>query len=276
MRGNVEKLRNETTAREKKWPARRRVAAFVLACAVVAASAPAFSREIFAQNFVLSRDDLWRVVHRVCIPAAKIGIPFPCSRVVVDDKDEAGYAILPVGTGHILTVPTRRISGIEGRQLLSPGQPNYWEAAWEARQRLDADFSKKLDRSDVALVLNSAYGRSQDQLHIHTACVRADVKAALASERGSIGARWARMKLPLQGKLFWARWLPGDDLRGKNVFDLLGPQLRRSSVSMARQTLVVVGGWDRNHAPGFYVLDGQAGGGDDGNGESLLDFKCAR
>ncbi len=266
-------MRNKTAVRKIK---ERTGALLVLACGFTAVSTPSLSREIFGAEFALSRNDLWRVVHRVCIPAAKFGIPFPCSRVVVRDGSDAGYAILPVGTGHVLTVPTQRIAGIESRQLLSSAQPNYWQAAWEARERLDADFGRALDRSDVALALNSAFGRSQDQLHIHTACVRAEVQASLASARGTIGPRWAPMKLPLQGRFFSARWVPGADLSGKNVFDLLGPELRRSSASMARQALVVVGGWDHNHAPGFYVLDDQAGGGDAGQAESLLDFRCRR
>ena len=245
-----------------------------LAVGLVLASASGRAREIFGQDLALSRNDLWRVVHRVCMPAAAIGIPFPCTRFVV--SGDAGYAILPVGTGHVLTVPTQHISGIESRQLLSPKQPNYWQAAWEARARLDADFSRKLDRSDVAMVLNSAYGRSQDQLHIHTACVRADVKAALAEEGTTIGRRWTPMTRRLQAKSFRARWIPGADLRDVDIFDLLGQELLRSSAAMARQTLVVVGGWDRNRAPGFYVLDESAAGREEGNGESLLDFKCQR
>jgi CDP-diacylglycerol pyrophosphatase len=248
--------------------------ALTLAAGLAAVSAPSLAREIFGEDLALSRKDLWRVIQHVCIPAAKIGIAFPCTRVVIEDGRAAGYAILPVGAGHVLTVPTQHIVGIESRELLSPGQPNYWQAAWEARERLEADFSRKLDRDDVALALNSAYGRSQDQLHIHTSCVKAEVKAALARE--SIGPRWTRLRAPIQGKLFSARWVAGADLRETDVFGLLAPELRRSSAAMARQAIVVVGGWDRMHAPGFFVLDDQAGGGDSGHAESLLDFKCRR
>ena len=258
---------------------RKKALAFLLATIVSAglavASLPARSRPVLGVELSLSRNDLWRVVHRVCIPASQISLPFPCTKVVQQDGDAAGYAILPVGAGHILTVPTQRITGIESREVFSPEQPNYWQAAWEQRARLDDDFSRKLDRSDVALALNSAYGRSQDQLHIHTACVKSEVKAALADDR-AIGPRWSRLPTSIGGSFYSVRWAPGDDLTALNVFDMLPPYLRRSPAAMARQTLVVVGGWDRNHAPGFYILNDQAGVHANGHGEGLLDFDCAR
>ena len=255
---------------------KNRTAALILACVVGATLAggalPALSRPILGMEFAFSRNDLWRVVNHVCIPASRIGLPFPCAKVVQQGGDGAGYAILPVAAGHILTVPTTRIAGIESRELLSPAQPNYWQAAWEARTRLDADFDRKLDRGDVALALNSAFVRSQDQMHIHTACVKGEVKAALTADR-AIGEGWSRLPMRLAGDSYRVRWAPGADLSGLNVFDLLPAEVRRSPAAMARQTLVVVGGWDRNHAPGFYILDSQAGGGG-GHGESLLDFGC--
>lgn len=257
--------------RQKTWAF---LLASVVAAGLVAGSFPARSKTVMGFDLNLSRNDLWRVVHRICIPASKINLPFPCTDVV-QQEGGAGYAILPVGSGHILTVPTQRITGIESREVFLPEQPNYWQAAWEQRTRLDDDFSRKLDRSDVALALNSAYGRSQDQLHIHTACVRGEVKAALAADR-AIGPRWSRLPTSLGGSSYWVRWAPGADLSALNVFDMLPADLRHSPGAMARQTLIVVGGWDRNHAPGFFILNDQAGARDDGHGEKLLDFECAR
>jgi len=268
------KLRRMNIIMRQKTPAF--LLGLVVSAGLAAAGAlPARSRPVLGFDLSLSRDDLWRVVHRICIPASKISLPFPCTKVFQADGDAAGYAILPVGAGHILTVPTQRITGIESREVFSPAQPNYWQAAWEQRARLDDDFSRKLDRSDVALALNSAYGRSQDQLHIHTACVKSAVKAALAADH-AIGPRWSRLPTRIGGSSYWVRWAPGADLSALNVFDTLPPALRRSPADMARQTLIVVGGWDRNDAPGFFILNDQAGVRDDGHGEKLLDFDCAR
>jgi CDP-diacylglycerol pyrophosphatase len=250
--------------------------AFLTGCLVATGLAggalPALSRPVLGLHLTLSRDDLWRVVNHVCVPASRIGLAFPCAKVVQKAGDGAGYAILPVSAGHILTVPTTRIAGIESRELLAPAQPNYWQAAWEARARLDENFGGKRDRGDVALALNSAFARGQDQMHIHTACVKGEVKAALAADR-AIGPGWSLLPARLSGGVYRVRWAAGADLSGFNVLDLLPPEVRRSPAAMARQTLVVVGGWDRNHAPGFYILDSQAGGGG-GHGESLLDFGC--
>ena len=251
-----------------------RTLGLLVGCLVAAGLAlPAVSRTVLGLDLTFSRNDLWRVIKDVCVPASRIGLPFPCAKVVRQGGDGAGYAILPVATGHILTVPTTRIAGIESRELLSPAQPNYWQAAWEARARLDEDFGHKLDRGDVALALNSAFVRSQDQMHIHTACVRGEVKAALAADP-AIGPTWSRLPTRLAGGSYRVRWAPGADLSGINVFDLLPAEVRRSPAAMARQTLVVVGGWDRNRAPGFYIFDNQAGGSGGGHGEDLLDFDC--
>ena len=36
-----------------------------------------------------------------------------------------------------------------------------------------------MPRDDISLAVNSVYGRSQNQLHIHIDCVRSDVRNAL-------------------------------------------------------------------------------------------------
>jgi len=242
---------------------------------LVAGDLPALSRSVMGIDLGRTRDDLWRVVHLICVPTSRFSLPFPCSKVVQEGKDGAGYAILPVATGHILTVPTQHIIGIESPYLLLPGQPNYWQAAWEQKEQLEKDFSRKLDRSDIALALNSAYGRSQDQFHIHTGCVKVEVKAALVSDV-SIGERWSRVPMRFLGNDLWVRWVPGADLSSLNVFDKLPMVIRSSPADMLRQTLIVVGGWDSNHEPGFYVLNDQATARHEGFGEIMLDFDCAR
>jgi CDP-diacylglycerol pyrophosphatase len=42
----------------------------------------------------------------------------------------------PSSATHVIVVPTALISGIESPALLRENAPNYWEAAWDARNRL--------------------------------------------------------------------------------------------------------------------------------------------
>ena len=62
---------------------------------------------------------------------------------------------------------------------LSPGAPNYWAQAWHARRYVDQRAGRVLGRDELSLAINSVYGRSQDQLHIHIECIKPAVRAAL-------------------------------------------------------------------------------------------------
>jgi len=60
--------------------------------------------------------------------------PAPCERVT------AGYALLAdrKGGAHFLLIPTRAIAGIESSELETPEVPNYFSAAWQARDLIAA------------------------------------------------------------------------------------------------------------------------------------------
>jgi CDP-diacylglycerol pyrophosphatase len=218
--------------------------------------------------------DLWRVIHYACLPSARLGLTFPCSSVHVGPDGTPDWAILPVSDGHILTVPARAISGIESPDVLKPGMPNYWQAAWEARTLLRTDDNRPIERTEVALALNSAYGRSQRQLHIHTACLEKPAREALALEAPRIGESWTPMQARLEGRRYQVRQLAAADLADVDVFSLLPEAIRAKPQLMARQTLVVVGARLADGTPGFYILNDHADASYDGHGESLLNFRC--
>lgn len=225
---------------------------------------------------VLTRHDLWRVIHWVCRPAAAIGLAFPCAEVADLPGGRAGYALLPITAGHVLTVATNRISGIESPELALPDAPNYWQPAWRARRLLAYGLSRRLDRTEVGLAINSAHGRSQDQLHIHTACIRRDVAEILARERDRIGPTWAPLATPIGGVGYGALRILGDDLAETDVFRLLPAEVRADPAAMARRTLVVVGARFEGDRPGFVVLTSRSGPNGNATGELLLDFSCRR
>jgi CDP-diacylglycerol pyrophosphatase len=219
---------------------------------------------------------LWRVVHGLCLRDKQIsGLPAPCLAV---DRQQ-GYAVVPDPRRRtqVLLVPTVRIAGIESPQILAPDAVNYWQAAWEARRYVEQRARRPLPRDDVGLAINSAYSRSQDQLHIHVDCVRPDVRQALIDNAGEIGAAWTRLPVPLAGRWYRARRLAGEDLGQRNPFDLLvrgDPAARRR---MPAETLAVIGATFADGSPGFYLLSGHVDllRGDTGFAESLLDHGCA-
>src|SRR5580700_8480216 len=66
--------------------------------------------------------------------------PAPCERVyIVDAQASDGYAVLAdiKGGAHFLLIPIKTISGIESATLEEPGAPNYFQAAWRAREQLN-------------------------------------------------------------------------------------------------------------------------------------------
>jgi CDP-diacylglycerol pyrophosphatase len=219
---------------------------------------------------------LWRIVHGQCVPSFLARHdPAPCQVVRLAGGEPAGYAVLKdlEGATQFLLIPTRRVTGIEDAALLAPGSANYFAAAWREIGLVSARAHAELKRDDLSLAVNAVAGRSQDQLHIHMDCVRADVRAALHRLAGGIGSSWAPLPGPVGGRSWRAMRIDGETLDGANPFALLASG---AGGEMGRHTLVVVGMVFAGGVPGFVLLDGSSDvlRGDFGNGESLQDHQC--
>ncbi|HET8997813.1 MAG TPA: CDP-diacylglycerol diphosphatase [Acetobacteraceae bacterium] len=216
---------------------------------------------------------LWHIVHGKCVPdLVQKHNPAPCAAVNL----EGGYAVLKDRRGpyQFLLIPTARVSGIDDRSILAPGAPNYWQAAWQARHFLEQRVGRAVPRDVLSLAINSALGRSQNQLHIHVDCIRPDVRAALRQHLEAVGPHWAPFPVPLAGQRYRAMRIVQADLKGINPFDLLARSIPASE--MRRHTLVVAAVMFGEH-PGFVLLDDRANPlhGNFGHGESLQDHTCA-
>jgi CDP-diacylglycerol pyrophosphatase len=215
---------------------------------------------------------LWHIVNGQCVPDQEThGAPAPCAAVSLT----GGWAVLKdiVGATQFLLIATARTSGIEDPAILADGAPNYWQAAWDARQFTEARAPALLTRDDIALAINSTVARSQDQFHIHVDCVRADVRDTLRSARTQSGDQWA--PISLLGEAYLVRHLTEEQLRADNPFKLVAALLPPGE-TMDLETMVLVGATLPGGAPGFDLLAGRAGiGGNSGHGEDLQDHDCA-
>ena len=130
----------------------------------------------------LGRLALWPVV-QTCVANYRLtGAPFPCLEVDLSDGTGRDYVVLRPPLLHdLIVVPTREIAGIEDPYLQSPGAPNYFNAAWQARSFLRGADGRAPERAEIALVANSAALTSQDQLHIHVGCLAPPARRALAA-----------------------------------------------------------------------------------------------
>ena len=223
---------------------------------------------------------LWNIVHGQCVPdELQHGDPKPCAEVELGSGLAGGYAVLKDirGATQYLLIPTRQIGGIESRALLEPHAANYFADAWRERHLVEKVLGHAMPRDTLSLAINSELARSQNQLHIHIDCVRADVRDALRRERAAIGRRWKPLPVSLAGHRYSAMRITGGSLAGHDPFKLLARGVPGAAADMGQHTLVVVGMQYAHSGPGFVILDDHAdpGHGDDAGGEELQDHTCA-
>ncbi|MFN2767745.1 CDP-diacylglycerol diphosphatase, partial [Escherichia coli] len=77
--------------------------------------------------------------------------------------------------------------------------PPYFSLAWNNREHISGELGKPLKDAWVSLAVNSKYGRSQNQLHIHVACLRQDVYNALGEQAEQLDQQWRPLAVKLVG-----------------------------------------------------------------------------
>jgi CDP-diacylglycerol pyrophosphatase len=220
-------------------------------------------------------NELWVIVQS-CVADQTRGHVLPTSCVAVDTKHKVAILRSIGGRWQFLAVPTMRITGIEDPQVLNPKTPNYWALAWSAANRFLPSAATR-NRANVALAINSVPGRSQNQLHIHIACIDPDVMRQLDDHAREITTTWSAPLLPYGNTRYRVLRVESPTLDATNPFLLL-LKLPGAPQHMGLQTLVVTGTFWDDGKPGFYILDDYAhdtdAGPDTGHGEDLLDENC--
>jgi CDP-diacylglycerol pyrophosphatase len=217
---------------------------------------------------------LWRIVSEQCVPEAQRGGENnACAKVDLN----SGYVILKDrnGIGQYLLIPTRRTEGIESPDLVEVGAHNYWRDAWNERDYVEQAIRSRLNPGDIGLAVNSASGRSQNQLHIHIDCMRPDVLAALGTMRNAISAQWGDLPMLLSRHHYRARLITDPTLSDADPFQVLSSDLRERGEVMADQSLLLTATTLADGKPGFILLNGRVGPGDDASAEELLDHSCS-
>jgi CDP-diacylglycerol pyrophosphatase len=218
------------------------------------------------------RDRLRFIVQQQCLPHWRVAHdPSPCVSVDADGRDAEprGYAVLAdrKGGAHFLLIPTQSLSGIESPELRAPGALNFFDAAWQSRAVLAGVVGHAVPRTAVGLAVNQRRSRSQDQLHIHISCVRAEVARALRSQAQAIGTGWS--VIDIEGYHYEAMRIMGERLGAANPFELLADRLPGAAESMDQFTLLLCG-TDFKQGPGFVLVAGNEVPG----AELLLDARC--
>ncbi len=233
-------------------PKRSPIAMAGLALAVVLALLAAAA----AVSWHHGRDTLWRIVDDRCVPAAMKGSPSPCVEVSLARGRDAGDLVLKDRNGvlQFLLMPTARVTGIEDPRLLRPDAPPYFADAWRARRWMEARHGGPIPADDVAIALNSAWSRSQDQLHLHVSCVRAGLKARLAPMEGVVGDRWTTLPGGWNGHPYVVRRVVADSLDGVDPIRDVATNVPHAGEHMGRESVAVVGARFAGDRAGFWLL----------------------
>jgi CDP-diacylglycerol pyrophosphatase len=219
-----------------------------------------------------NRDALRQIVQEQCsVHWLAQHDPTPCDRVVLPDADDVsrGYAVLAdrKGGAHFLLIPTRTIAGLESPAILDAAMPNYFAAAWDARDRLEAAASRRIPRDAVGLALNPQRARSQDQLHIHIECLGPQAYHALTEAGPRITDVWSAVYV--DGFKYHALRIRGETLNEANPITMVARHVPDAGRPIGEYTLLLAG-FTFKDGPGFILLAGTGPA-----AELLLDSTCA-
>lgn len=223
-------------------------------------------------------DALWMVTQDLCMTNYHYRRdPAPCQQIYQPQGKERGFSILqnPRYKYHFILVPVQAMSGIESIALSRKGRTDYFGYAWLMRYRLMSTWGATVPDDMLGLAINSAFGRSQNQLHIHLTCLREDVRRQLQAERPYIDEQWRPLPDRLLKHTWYARRVMQPAAMGiypiasvAREFHLSSPQLADYGVALVPTTF--------SGEKGFILLTTRRGW-DKGNRasvESLLDKRC--
>lgn len=184
-------------------------------------------------------DALWKIVSQQCVPnQQQHHDPAPCLEVNLDKRSVVFKDAK--GPLHTLVMPTDKITGIESPDIQKSGAPDYFSYAWQERDRLKKMADKPLDDRYLALAINSKYGRSQNQLHIHLACLREDVYHSLNQQVTKIGDSWQPLGVKLKGHDYLAIKVTAQILEKHTPFTILNSYVQQHKDDISKYGLAVV------------------------------------
>lgn len=183
-------------------------------------------------------DALWKIVSQQCVPNMEANHdPQPCIEV----NTQAGFVVYKDIHGPLqyLLMPTAKISGIESPQILAANSPNYFLDAWQARHFMADKYGAPIDDANISLTINSKYGRSQNQLHIHISCLKPQIKAALAAHEADFSPQWQPLPGGLLGHDYLARRTTATELQHLGAFRLLADEVTGAKNQMGSYGLAM-------------------------------------
>jgi CDP-diacylglycerol pyrophosphatase len=186
----------------------------------------------FLFKWLTHSDALWQIMIKQCLPNQRASQhPAPCAKV----DETAGFVMLKdrVGPLQYLLMPIDKITGMEDPILLNPGTPNFLALAWQQRHFMSDKLGRPIADDDILLAVNSKYGRTQNQMHIHVSCIRPDVKHRLSDLRPPPTEGWSHVPGGLLGHDYLVRRMSETELQQREAFQLLVDEVDGARGNMA-------------------------------------------
>ncbi|MGL3234382.1 CDP-diacylglycerol diphosphatase [Pseudomonas aeruginosa] len=163
--------------------------------------------------YFFSRGELYRNVKASCESQV------PSRQCLKIDSNNSYYVFKDrKGEYHNLLVPIQEISGVESGRLYFNGS-NFFYNAWQDRGLLRLEGVR--DETVYALAVNSSYGRSQDQFHIHISCLKPGVHRVLTKKVKNLRGQWEKLFIGKEKQEFNAVKISYLDFKGGAVFPLV-------------------------------------------------------
>ena len=219
-----------------------------------------------------TRDVLWMALKTCVLAKTLANRTFPCLAVDLGNGERPGTAVLraPGEPTHIVVMPTGTVSGLEATPLRGSRGVAYWRAALSAPHFVAESLNNRVPEADIGLAVNSARGRSQDQLHIHLDCLRPKVLDALNTHGRAVGRAWAPFPVPLAGDRFQAMRVRAAEVEAFNPFVAITHLPGRRDLT--RTSFAAVATRPDDPEPGLILLAYRAR---QASAEDIMDHGCA-
>ena len=141
------------------------------------------------------------------------------------------------GALQFLLLPIAKITGVESRKLLSPATPNFLSEAWRARHFMEERRGAAINDRVYSLAVNSEWGRTQNQLHVHISCLRADIRQQLDALDSTLNDQWQTHKLGKHDYVM--RAITRDEFKRTSPFIRIASELPGARENMGRYGVAI-------------------------------------
>ncbi|MGP1938976.1 MAG: CDP-diacylglycerol diphosphatase [Arsenophonus sp. ET-DL9-MAG3] len=200
---------------------------------------------IYLVYIKINNNKLWETINKQCISQFKNNtLKSPCIKF---DKQHKYVIYKDIkGKLHYLLLPLDRISGIESSILQQKNTENYFILAWQNREHFIKISKKPINEQFLSLAINSKYGRTQDQLHIHLACLKHEVFQKIKENEDILTNNWQPLKKRINNHQYIAIKVSWLDINKISPFNYLKKYVTECGDNISYYGLAMIPSTEKN------------------------------